>query len=183
MKWLEKLHNWKMLRQPGVEFQEIPKIAGRIFIRLNGEKSRIRFGKKIRCNSGFHENPVGGERTFLYAFNGGEIIFGDNTGFSNITIVACTRISIGEHVYIGAGVCVYDTDFHSLRHQDRITRDSGAKAPVTIGNGVFIGAQAIILKGVTIGDDSVIGAGAVVAKNVPAGEIWGGNPAKFIKKN
>lgn len=172
-----------MLRQPGVEFQEIPRINGRIFIRLCDDKSRVRFGKNVRCNSGFQENPVGGERVFLYALHGGEIIFGDNTGFSNVTIVAGTRVSIGEYVYMGAGCFVYDTDFHSLRHQDRITKDCGARAPVTIGNRVFIGAHAIILKGVTIGDDSVIGAGAVVAKSVPAGEIWGGNPAKFIKSN
>jgi acetyltransferase-like isoleucine patch superfamily enzyme len=52
--------------------------------------------------------------------------------------------------------------------------------PVTIGNNVFIGAHSTILKGVTIGDKAIIGAGSVVAKSVPAGEIWAGNPARFI---
>ena len=46
----------------------------------------------------------------------------------------------------------------------------------------FIGAHAIILKGVTIGEGSVIGAGSVVTKSVPDGEIWAGNPAVFIRK-
>lgn len=51
---------------------------------------------------------------------------------------------------------------------------------MTIGNDVFIGAHSTILKGVTIGDKAIIGAGSVVAKSVPAGEIWAGNPARFI---
>jgi acetyltransferase-like isoleucine patch superfamily enzyme len=53
---------------------------------------------------------------------------------------------------------------------------------VRIEDGAFIGTNAIILKGVTVGAESVIAAGAVVAKSIPPGEIWGGNPARFIKK-
>jgi acetyltransferase-like isoleucine patch superfamily enzyme len=55
-------------------------------------------------------------------------------------------------------------------------------APVVIGRGAFIGTCSIILKGVTIGEYSVIAAGSVVVTSVPDGEIWGGNPAKFIKR-
>lgn len=53
---------------------------------------------------------------------------------------------------------------------------------VKIGNNVFVGAHSIICKSVTIGDDVVIAAGSVVTKDIPSGEIWGGVPAKFIKK-
>lgn len=53
---------------------------------------------------------------------------------------------------------------------------------IKIGNNVFIGAHTIICKPVTIGDDVVIAAGSVVTKDVPSGEMWGGVPAKFIKK-
>lgn len=52
----------------------------------------------------------------------------------------------------------------------------------TIGNDVWIGDRAIIKAGVTIGDGAVIGMGSVVTKNVGAYEIWGGNPARFIRK-
>lgn len=53
---------------------------------------------------------------------------------------------------------------------------------VHVCKGVFIGANATICNAVTIGENSIVGAGAVVTKDIPAGEIWGGNPAGFIKK-
>ena len=83
------------------------------------------------------------------------------------------------------GTFVYTTDFHSLNKDIRKTSDdlkSRKCAPVIIENDVFIGAHCIILKGVTIGEGSIIGAGSVVTKSVPAGEIWAGNPAHFIRK-
>ena len=52
----------------------------------------------------------------------------------------------------------------------------------TIGDGVWIGARAIILPGVTIGEGAVVAAGAVVTKDVDPWAVVGGNPAKFIKK-
>jgi acetyltransferase-like isoleucine patch superfamily enzyme len=60
-------------------------------------------------------------------------------------------------------------------------RNASSK-PIIIEDDVFIGTNCIIGKGITIGARSVIAAGSVVVKNVPADEIWGGNPAKFIKK-
>ena len=47
---------------------------------------------------------------------------------------------------------------------------------------MFVGTNCIIGKGIHIGEGAVIAAGSVVAKNIPANEIWGGNPAKFLKK-
>ena len=53
---------------------------------------------------------------------------------------------------------------------------------ITIGDGVWLGARAIILPGVTIGEGAVVAAGAVVTKDVEPWAVVGGNPAKFIKK-
>jgi acetyltransferase-like isoleucine patch superfamily enzyme len=77
---------------------------------------------------------------------------------------------------------ILDNDLHvragaGWRNETR----SNARA-VKIGNGVFIGARAIILKGVTIGDGAVIGAGAVVTKDVPPGHLAAGNPAAVFSK-
>lgn len=78
---------------------------------------------------------------------------------------------------------IYDTDFHSILPEKRLNGNVDVPtSPIIIGKRVFIGGHSIILKGVTIGDDSVIGAGSVVTKNIPSGEVWAGNPAKFLKK-
>lgn len=53
---------------------------------------------------------------------------------------------------------------------------------VHIGKDVFIGLNTIIANAVTIGDSATIGAGSIVIKVIPVGEIWAGNPAKFIMK-
>lgn len=96
-------------------------------------------------------------------------------------------ITIGDYTLLGGGVKVYTSDFHSMDYKKRRSpgkMDQGDRkcAPVTIGHDCFIGAGSIILKGVTIGDYSIIGAGSVVTKSVPSGEIWAGNPARFVKK-
>jgi acetyltransferase-like isoleucine patch superfamily enzyme len=69
-----------------------------------------------------------------------------------------------------------DTDFH------RVDGRASADAPVSIGNRVWIGAGAKILKGVSIGDGAVIAAGAIVTRDVPAGALVAGNPAQVIRE-
>jgi acetyltransferase-like isoleucine patch superfamily enzyme len=66
--------------------------------------------------------------------------------------------------------------------KDRPPRPKLKTAPVKIGDNVWIGMNAVILKGVTIGDNSVVAAGAVVTKSVPPNIIVAGNPAVEVKK-
>lgn len=115
-----------------------------------------------------------------------ELVIGDYSGTNNVTLLCYKQIHIGDYVNIGNGTYIYDSNFHSLDwriRRNRVEDIANAKtAPVHIGNHVFIGARCIIGKGITIGDKSIIAAGSVVTRNIPSGEIWGGNPAKFIKK-
>ena len=142
-------------------------------------------GKNFAMNNGIKGNPIGCyERCTFFVDRGAVLTIGDNVGMSQAALICHKSITIGNNVKIGGGVCIYDTDFHSL---DPVIRRSSedlknrAEKPVVIGNDVFIGAKSIILKGVTIGENSVIGAGSVVTKSVPANQIWAGNPAKFIR--
>jgi acetyltransferase-like isoleucine patch superfamily enzyme len=96
---------------------------------------------------------------------------------NGVEMIALARIEIGERTLAGAGVRILDSDFHGIARHDR--RSDGLSAPVRIGDDVFLGMSAIILKGVSIGDGAVTGAGSVVARDVPAGAVVSGNPARL----
>ena len=105
-------------------------------------------------------------------------------GISGATICAAVEVVLGAEVLLGANVIIADTDFHALRPHGRRFNDNPAdigSAPVGIGDNVFVGTGACILKGVTIGANSVIGAGAVVVGDIPPNVVAGGNPARVIK--
>lgn len=113
---------------------------------------------------------------------GGEILIGDDSTFSHhCTLVSMAKIEIGRDTLIGNNVSIYDHN-HGFRKAGQPYREQGYEvAPILIGNNVWIGAHSVILKGVTIGDNAIIAAGSVVTGNIPAGELWGGTPAKKIK--
>lgn len=91
--------------------------------------------------------------------------------------ISCsTSISIGEDVAIADQVIIRDWDGH------RLVGNRPDTLPIAIGNHVWVGMRAIILKGVTIGDGAVIAAGAVVTKDVPPQTLAAGNPARPIRE-
>lgn len=105
-----------------------------------------------------------------------------NRVFLNGTRFGCSeRIEVGDDCIL-ADCRIFDTDMHSIYPDRRSPTAVVATAPVRIERNVWIGAAAIILKGVTIGENSVIGAGAVVSRSVPANCIAAGNPARVIKQ-
>ena len=178
----------------------------RLYLRANG----VRLGKGCRSNgipelemsleghftagaylelqNGRHYNMIGRQQPcFFIVGKHAELTIGDRVGISGTAVVCHQSVSIGDHTCIGMNCVIYDTDFHDLDHRKRarVPEDYSnvCRRPVRIGRHVFIGAHSTILKGVTIGDGAIIGAGSVVAKNVPAGEIWGGNPARCLQTN
>ena len=102
--------------------------------------------------------------------------------FAETVIDLKTSIIIEDNVMMGAGVQIH---VNNHRFDDSIIPliDQGyyPDEPVTLKNGCWIGANAIILPGVTIGRNAVVGAGSIVTKSVPDGVLVAGNPARFIK--
>lgn len=89
-------------------------------------------------------------------------------------------VTLGDNVYISVGAQFVCHDGSTLPFRKDYPKLDIA-APIVVGDNVFIGAGALILKGVTIGSNCIVGANAVVAKDVPAGHIVAGNPARVVK--
>lgn len=113
-----------------------------------------------------------------YGYN---IEIGDNF-FANVNLVILdgAKVRIGNNAFIAPNVGIY-TAGHPF---DVKQRNEGLEYafPVTIGDNVWIGAQACILPGVTIGDNTVIAGGSVVTKDIPANVLAAGNPCRVIRE-
>ena len=120
-------------------------------------------GTKIRCHEGAVEI-------------GAKTVMGQEC-----TISAYQRVRIGEQCVIADRAMFIDFD-HGVVEVERPIRLQGIyKRDVEVGNNVWIGYGACILRGVSVGDNSVIGTNAVVTKDVPANAIVGGVPARIIR--
>jgi acetyltransferase-like isoleucine patch superfamily enzyme len=143
---------------PGVVLQ----IGRNAQIKL-GRWSWIGHGTKIRCHEGTVEI-------------GAKTVMGQEC-----TISAFQHVSIGRECVIADRVMLIDFD-HGMVEVERPVRLQGIyKRDVHVGNNVWIGYAACILRGVTVGDNAVIGTGAVVTKDVPANAVVAGVPARVIR--
>lgn len=157
------------------------KIAGQLCIRASGGAIYIGDGSLIEGNL-TTERPDS------------KITIARNVYVGGGTVIDCVaEISIGEDVLVSYGCVIADSDNHSLRysirkrdcadwrrgHHDWSTHEH---RPVIIGKGAWIGAHAMILKGVELGEGAIVGAGAVVRKNVPPYTIVAGNPAQIVRE-
>ena len=108
-----------------------------------------------------------------------ELILG-NGSFINVDskIYCKEKIEIGKNTFIGEEVIIRDTDEHSIIRDGYKDTKS-----IKIGNNVWIGMRAMILKGVVIGDGAVVAAGSVVTKDVPNNCLVAGNPARIVRKS
>ena len=172
---------WFWCTTQGVKLRSGWHLSGRPLFRIRGRGARISIGNKFTARSKSQGNAIGVfQPVIITAWRDNAVVeIGDEVGMSGCSITAEERISIGNRVTIGSGVLIMDTDAHSMAPGKRKS-GLGLTAPVIIADDVFIGARAIILKGVRIGAGAVVGAGAIVVKDVPPMTIVGGNPAKQI---
>ncbi len=153
-------------------------------INLLKDKSLIRIGRKTNVN---------GE--LLVMEQGGEIIIGDFCYIgSGSRIWSGKKIVIGDRVLISHNVNIHDNIAHPLnadeRHKDflhifcaaSMNKTDYRGEEINIGNDVWIGFNATILKGVTIGNGAIIGACAVITKDVPPNAVVVGNNSQDIVK-
>lgn len=178
---LAKCYNFISLHAADVTFDEYPSISGKLIVKGKG---KIQIGRGVRINSSLNSNPVGlTSQSVLFAYKNAVIQIGNNVGMSNSLVCAMGQIIIEDNVMLGGGTQVFDNDFHSIQYPKRMEApDIGVRIiPVVIRKGAFIGCNSIIAKGVIVGQRSVVAAGSVVVKNIPDDEVWGGNPARFIK--
>ena len=105
------------------------------------------------------KNP---KKTFI-----GENVTFDTNYPEDIIIEEGVRVTIG---------CVL------LTHFMEPSTGSYSRGKIIIKKRAYLGCNTIICKPVTIGEDAIVGAGSIVTKDIPAGEVWAGNPARFIRK-
>lgn len=165
--------------------------------------SRVDLGERVRV-SWTRLGATGGGRVTVgddsiiharisFDSPGGDVVFGKRCYIGQSHIVCHTGVSFGDDVVVSWGVTIVDHNSHSLewrfRKNDILDWAKGVKdwsnvkiAPVTICDRVWIGFNAIVLKGVTIGEGAVVAAGAVVTKDVAPYTVVAGNPARVVRE-
>jgi acetyltransferase-like isoleucine patch superfamily enzyme len=153
-----------------------------LFRRLPG--SRIRIGGNCRFRSSKWSNLAGVNRPCIVSTLTGTAVveIGSDCGFSGAAIGCASRIFIGDRVLCGANVTITDTDWHPVGWRERFAGGPGETAPVTIGEDVWLGMNATVLKGVEIGRRTVVGAGSIVTRSLPPGVVAAGQPAVVIRR-
>ena len=113
------------------------------------------------------------------------IVLGEGCELTGAALTArSTSIVLGRRVMLAPNCIIVDSDFHEPWPPERRHLDPGMKhdAPVRIGDHVWLGMHAVVLKGVTIGEGSIIGAGSVVTRDIPPLCVAVGAPARVVRR-
>ena len=150
----------KLIRWNEFSFHLIERFSPFTMINIH-RNGKLVLGNKVRVHSGSR----------LSVTSGAELVIGDNTAINyNCIFVARESIHIGKDCTFGPNVIIFDHD-HDFRGLDHMNGNAFKNKKIIIGNNVWIGANAIILKGARIGDNAVIAAGTVVMGDVPDNSV------------
>ena len=108
---------------------------------------------------------------------------GKNCKISSHTFI-CEGVTVQDNVFIGHNVTFINDKYPRATRADGSlqTEEDWSVVPTLVESGASIGSSVSVLCGVTIGTGAMVGAGSVVTKDIPPGEIWAGNPARFVRK-
>ena len=187
---IKKLFHWKLLLYEkcstfiallefklwGIVYGEGIRTIGRIII-FRTPKSEIRIGNHCVFNSSSKLNFRGINHPCILqtGTKHARITIGDHVEMSGCSIVCNDSVIIGNNVLFGANCQIGDRDGHQDRYASK-------PAPIIIEDGVWLGMNVTVLKGVTIGKNTIIGANSLVTKDIPANCIAVGSPCKVIKQ-
>jgi len=170
------LPNFIKLSWWGINFSSRIKFDGLIKIRRLPE-SKIEIGNGCYFSNKSRLNLIGINHECVISTQTREAIItiGNNCGFSGTVIGAFKSINIGNNVRCGANTLITDGDWHLDDPRTSVSKE------IVIKDNVWLGVNAIVLKGVTIGENTLIGANSVVTKSIPANVIAAGNPCVVIR--
>jgi acetyltransferase-like isoleucine patch superfamily enzyme len=171
-----------MFRAYGIRWGQRWRIFGTPRLQLQ-RGSTLQLGDGLQLRSWPSSNPLTPNHPVVFATRTAKAVIrvGVDCGFTGTTVVAAERIEIGNRVLVGANSTIVDTDFHPLDPiRRRAAINDGATAPVVIEDDVFIGMNAIILKGVRLGAGCVIAAGSVISEDVPPGATVVASPSRVV---
>ncbi|MFY1620786.1 acyltransferase [Micromonospora sp. WMMD736] len=158
---------WYGLRYRRLTLGRDVQIRGRIRLRRG---VRVTIGDRTRINK-------------LVRFAGpGEVRVGADCLLNATWIGTWTSVTVGDRCLL-SDCELLDNDFHNLPPDQRHAPPGPAtRAPIVLEENVWVGAHALVLKGVRVGRDSVVGAASVVRTDVPPGVVVVGNPQQTVKK-
>lgn len=134
------------------------------------------------ANPAFHNDCVKLTSIKRNNYSAGKITIGNHVQLQGIAIVCYEQVTIEDNVIFGPMVTIMDCSGHTLSDRCGDSEMENLKpSPVKIRSNAWIGANAMIMRGVEIGENAIIGAGSVVYQSVPANCIALGNPAKIVK--
>ncbi len=96
----------------------------------------------------------------------------------------CEGVSVEDGAFVGHNVTFINDRYPRAINPDGSlqTEADWGVVPTRVGRGASIGSSSTVMCGVTIGDAAMVGAASLVTKDVPAGELWMGSPARFVRK-
>lgn len=145
-----------------------------------GNKITLGENVYIRSDSRGYQAGMPFPATLLTDVKNATISIGANTRIVGAYIHAQDSIVMGKNCLIASGVNILDSNGHQVYSLNRtVNRDKPEK--IVLGDNVWVGINAIILKGTTIGSNSIVAAGSVVKGDFPDNTLIAGNPAKAVK--